>query len=185
MTRGKTALKTNWFCVVTNPNCLKRAELELASLGLRSFTPKKRVWVSHARQRRPVDKPILGRYLFVEVPDGNFGQVRAVNGIESIISICGNPVPIPSRFVEAFIRRQMLGEWDYVSQGTMRFQEADGTWTTRQNRLLERGDRIRVVEGEFNDMLAIVTQRKGRVVTFKLAGANQHGRMNLSSVRAA
>ena len=158
-----------WFCVTTNPNCQARAALELYSLGYRTFLPKVRKWAIHARVRKAVEKPLLGRYLFVEVdhPKQSFGTVRAANGIEGFVAN-PDPVPIPSRFVEAFRRRYMAGEWDEIAKGP-----------------LPVGARIRIVEGEFDNLLATVTQRKGNRIDFKLFGENRYGRLNECSVRAA
>ena len=158
-----------WFCAVTNPNCQARAALGLYELGYRTFYPKVRRWVSHARVRVAKEKPLLGRYIFVEVdhPRQSFGSIRAVNGIEGMVAN-PDPIQIPSRFVERFRQRYMAGEWDEVATGP-----------------LPLGARIRIVEGEFNDMLATVTKIKGKRVDFKLHGENCYGRMNECSVRAA
>jgi hypothetical protein len=77
-------------------------------------------------------------------------------------------VAIPSRYVENFRMRYMAGEWDEVAQGP-----------------LPVGARVRVVEGEFQDMLATVTHRRGHRIDFKLHGENRYGRLNDCSVRAA
>lgn len=159
-----------WFCAVTNPNCQRRAELELYTLGFRTYTPKLRKWVSHARVRKAVERPLLGRYLFVEVdePRQSFHTVRAVNGVEGFVANLGKPCLIPTRFVEAFRLRQMAGEWDEIAKEPVPI-----------------GARVRLMEGEFNDMLATVTARKGGRLTFKLLEANRYGRVHESSVRAA
>lgn len=158
-----------WFCAVTNPNCQARATLGLYELGYRTFYPKVRRWVSHARVRVAKERPLLGRYVFVEVdqPRQSFGAVRAVNGIEGFVAN-PDPVQIPARFVQRFRERYMAGEWDEVAANAIPI-----------------GARIRIVEGEFNDMLATVTKVKGKRVDFKLHGENRYGRMNECSVRAA
>lgn len=158
-----------WFCAVTNPNCQARASLGLYELGYRSFYPKKRCWVAHARTRTAKEKPLLGRYLFVEVdqPRQSFGAVRAVNGIEGFVSN-PDPVRIPAKMVESFRLRQMAGEWDEVASCP-----------------LVVGCRIRVMEGQFANMLATVTKAKGRKIDFKLHGENRYGREQESAVRAA
>jgi hypothetical protein len=65
-----------WFCITTNPNCQARAALGLYELGFRTFLPKIRKWATHARVRKAVEKPLLGRYMFVEVdqPRQSFWQ---------------------------------------------------------------------------------------------------------------
>lgn len=158
-----------WYVVTTNPNCQGRAVGELYTLGYRTFYPKIRKWVSHARVRKAAEKPLLGRYLFVEVdhPRQSFGAVRSANGVEGFVSN-PDPVQIPSIYVQRFRERYMSGEWDEVAKGP-----------------LPVGARIRVVEGEFADMLATVTARKGRRIDFKLHGENRYGRMHECSVRAA
>jgi transcription antitermination factor NusG len=158
-----------WFCITTNPNCQARAALELYALGFRTFLPKIRKWATHARVRKAVEKPLLGRYLFVEVdqPRQSFWTVRSANGVEGFVSN-PDPVPIPSRYVENFRMRYMAGEWDEVAQGP-----------------LPVGARVRVVEGEFSDLLATVTHRRGHRIDFKLHGENRYGRLNDCSVRAA
>lgn len=159
-----------WFCAVTNPNCQRRAEMELYTLGFRTFTPKLRKWVSHARVRKAAERPLLGRYLFVEVdePRQSFHKVRGVNGVESFIANLGKPCRIPSPFVESLRMRQMAGEWDEIAKEPIPI-----------------GARVRLMEGEFNDMLATVTSRKAGKLTFKLLDENRYGRVHESSVRAA
>lgn len=176
-----------WYCAITNPGSQRRAELELAALGFRTFTPKVRKWVTHARVRKAVERPLLSRYLFVEVdhPNQSFGTVRNVNGIETLISNLGIPTPFPSKWVDDLLRRYLAGEWDYVRAEPVTFINGDGESETRKNDPLRIGARIRVMEGEFADMLATVTKVKGHKVTFKLYGDKRYATLQDCSVRAA
>lgn len=159
-----------WFCAVTNPNCQRRAEMELATLGFRTFLPKVKKWVSHARIKTVVERPLLGRYLFVEVdhPRQSFGAVRRVNGIEGMISNQGAPVQIPRHWVEGFLKRYLAGEWDFVSNAPFAI-----------------GMRIKIMEGEFAEMRATVTKVRGHKIAFKLAGINRYGTTPDFNARAA
>lgn len=171
-----------WFCAVTNPNCQARAALGLHELGYRTFYPKVRRWVSHARTKQAKDKPLLGRYIFVEVDPKNdqqsFYAVRAVNGIETILSkwqatsagMKFQPAAFCSDWVVSMRLRQMAGEWD----------ETKGA--------LPIGARVRLMEGEFADRLATVTAKEGRrekTIVFKLVDENRYGSLHVSNVRAA
>lgn len=173
---------SKWFCAVTNPNCQARAALGLHEIGYRTFYPKVRRWVSHARTKQAKDKPLLGRYIFVEVDPKNdqqsFYAVRAVNGIECVLSTWQQtstgmriePAAFDSGWVESMRHRQMAGEWD----------ETKGT--------LPIGARIRLMEGEFADELATVTAKEGRkekTIVFKLHGENRYGSLHVDHVRAA
>jgi transcription antitermination factor NusG len=171
-----------WFCAVTNPNCQARASLGLHELGYRTFYPKVRRWVSHARTKQAKDKALLGRYIFVEVDSKNaqqsFYAVRAVNGIECILSkwqetpwgMRVEPAAFCSEWVASMRLRQMAGEWD----------ETRGT--------LPIGARVRLMEGEFAERLATVTAKEGRrekTIVFKLVDENRYGSLHVSNVRAA
>jgi transcription antitermination factor NusG len=173
---------SKWYCAVTNPNCQARAALGLHEIGYRTFYPKVRRWVSHARVRKAKEKPLLGRYIFVEVDGKNdqqsFYAVRAVNGVECVLSswqetpfgMAIQPAPFCSDWIASMRLRQMAGEWD----------ETKGQ--------LPIGARIRLMEGEFADKLAIVTAKEGRkerTIVFKLLDENTYGQLHISNVRAA
>lgn len=158
-----------WFAAMTNPKCEMRAQAELTALGYQTFVPKLKKWVSHARVKKAVERPLLARYIFVKVdyPNQSFGAVRLVNGIECLISNNGWPVPIHRGFIEGLMVRYMKGEWDQVA-----------------NEKLPLGARVRVVEGQFDNMLATITNVRGNVVNFKIVGTNKYGKLNASGVRA-
>jgi len=160
----------NWYCAITRPGSQRRVELELFSLGFRTFTPKTRKWVSHARVRKAVERPLLSRYLFVEIdhPRQSFGAVCDVYGVDAFISNQGAPCRFPRDEVEDLLRRQMSGEWDEVAKGK-----------------LAVGARIRVMEGQFEDMLATVTGVKGRKINFKILDSRTNGSALDVNVRAA
>lgn len=173
---------SRWFCVVTNPNCQARAALGLHELGYRSFYPKVRRWVTHARTKQAKERPLLGRYIFVEVDPKNdqqsFYAVRAVNGVESILSSWQQtargprfePAEFSTDWVDSMRLRQMAGEWD----------------ATRGD--IPIGARVRLMQGEFADQLATVTAkegRRGKTIVFKLLGENRYGKLNEDNVRAA
>lgn len=182
-------IEPRWYVAVVNPNCLSRAEGELSDLGYRVFTPKLRKWVSHARVKKPVWRPILGRYLFVEVdremalkgpladliqmqtgqrPNQNLGSVRNCNGVEGFVSVGGNPVALPEGSCEELMRRQMSGEWNFVDDGEF----PDGKGGIRINDPMPIGARVKIVEGELEGWLAtLVSARRGKIGV-KLLGKN-------------
>lgn len=176
-----------WYVAITNPNCHRRAEAGLAELGYRSFWPKLRKWVSHARTKVPKEYPILGRYLFVEVPDGNFYAVRNVNGVESILTGDDRaPAQIPSNIVYGFRERYMAGEWDFVSNETGEFVDWEtGEIITRKNPI-PSGARVRIMEGEFANLLTTIRgkSKNGKLV-FLPPGHREFVNTRESNVRAA
>jgi len=190
-----------WYVAVVNPNCLIRAEDELGRLGYRTFTPKIRKWISHARVKKVVDRPILGRYLFVEVgeaplkgaradlteqmtgrrPCQSFDSVRRCNGVESLVGIAGEPKAVPAVAVERLIGRQLSGEWNMVDEGEF----PDGNGGRRVNPEIPIGARVRIVEGEFESLLATIVGRKRGKIGVKLADRNVTRQMYPMMVRPA
>ena len=158
-----------WYIVVTNPNCHRRAESGLASLGYAAFWPKCKKWASHARVKIAKEYPILGRYLFVDIPDQNFWAVRGVDGIEALLTGDDRaPATVPDEIVWRFRERWMSGEWDYVSKGK-----------------LPIGAKVRIMEGEFEDLLTVVRGFKNGKVKFLRPGTGQFIHTSVANVRAA
>lgn len=177
----------SWYIVVTNPNCHRRAETGLAAIGYQAFWPKYRKWASHARVKVAKEYPVLGRYLFVEVPDGNFWGVRAVHGIEGFLTgEDGAPAEVHERIVWDFRGRYMRGEWDFVALETGEFMDSKtGEITTRCNEV-PIGARVRIMEGEFADLLVIVRGRnRNDKLKFLPPGRTQFVHTAESNVRAA
>lgn len=173
-----------WYIAITNPNCHRRAEAGLAAIGYRSFWPKLRKWVSHARTKQAKEYPILGRYVFVEIPDREFYAVRNVNGIEGILTgDNGAPAKIQADIVWHFHDRWAAGEWDYVANETGEFME-DGELVTRKNPI-PAGALIRIMEGEFANLLTIVRGRKNGKIQFLPPGKSDFFFTREQNVRAA
>lgn len=180
-----------WYIAIINPNCHRRAESGLASLGYRAFWPKCRKWASHARVKVAKEYPILGRYLFVEIPDHNFYAVRGVDGIEALLTgDRSEPVIIPDATVWDFRERYLSGEWDFVRDRRPVFE-----WNEKKkrnvivdwenNEPLPNGARVKIMEGEFADMLTVVRGFRGSKVAFLPPGKSQFVYTSESNVRAA
>jgi transcription antitermination factor NusG len=156
-----------WFIAITNPNCHRRAEAELASLGYRAFWPKMRKWTSHARVKTPKEYPILGRYLFVEVDEGegqSFWTARKVNGIEDFLrGMDRHYAPVQDEVVYEFMRRYLSGEWDMIERE--KSEVVDDETGEISMRGLPVGARIEIMEGEFEGLLTVVRgyNSRGRV----------------------
>jgi transcription antitermination factor NusG len=132
-----------WFCVVVEPGAHRAAEYFLGAAGFRTFAPKARRWISHARVKTAVERPLIGRYLFVEVdhPRQSFAAVQAAQGVESIISHMGIPSAMPRADVENLLQRYLNGAFD----------ETAGA--------LPIGARVCLMDGKFENWLATVTGR--------------------------
>lgn len=178
--------QARWFCIVTNPNCQRRAELGLAYRGYRTFWPKYRKWASHARVKIAKEYPLFGRYLFVEVEGDNFGAAKAIDGVEGFVGIAGEPVPMPGGYVEDLWRRYLDGEWDFVREFSVIRDDFGDGYTVRHNPIIPESARIRLMIGEFEDRLAKVLGYTGKgKVRYVPYGQQKEYRIGLEHVRAA
>lgn len=158
-----------WHVAIVNPNCHTRAVLELHSLGYRTFYPKIKRWVTLGRVRKAKEKPLLGRYLFVEIShQQSFGEVRRANGIESLVGVAGEPLKVDWQVVNDFRMRQMAGEFDETGE-------------------FQIGARIKIVQGQWDDYLATVIgcSKRGGRLSVKILGTAINTSIRSSEARAA
>jgi transcription antitermination factor NusG len=176
-----------WYCMTTATNLQKRVCDELYPLGYRTFYPRLKKWVSHARTRKAVERPLLSRYVFVEVdhPRQDFRTISQIYGVQGFIGVAGTPRPFPQFWVTDFMERYLAGEWDEVTPGKFQYRDIDGNLQIRENGGPPVGARVRIIEGEFNDLLATVTGRKQNRLHCKVLGTTQYVHLREHGVRAA
>ena len=81
------------------------AQFNLHRQGYRSFTPRVRRTIRHARTMRSVIVPLFPGYIFV-ILDLSLGPWRCVNstiGVASLIMGVEQPIPVPPGVVEALV----------------------------------------------------------------------------------
>src|ERR1700704_636943 len=97
---GTRALAGNerWFLAHTQPKCEWKAELHLGAQGFRTYLPRIRKTVRHARQLRTIQAPLFPRYLFMilDLERDRWSSVRSTVGISRLLTQQdGRPVPVP------------------------------------------------------------------------------------------
>lgn len=105
-----------WFVLRTEAHRERRAELALLELGFDAYLPVETRWVTHARTRRQADKPLLPRYLFVQIEADMphaFHMIREADGVEGfVIGAASHPRPIPGSWVGEMRQAQVEGAFD-------------------------------------------------------------------------
>jgi transcription elongation factor/antiterminator RfaH len=127
-----------WYAVYTLPCNEARAEWHLGNQGFRTFMPKRRKTVRHARKLSTVEAPFFPRYLFV-VLDLSRHQWRSINGtygVSRLVMCGGEPHPVPCGVVEALIA------------------SADTGGILRLDQHLRVGSPVRLLAGPFAEQLA-------------------------------
>jgi transcription antitermination factor NusG len=171
---GRLDLETGerWFVARVHPNRESTAQLNLDRLGFRSFAPRVRRTVRHARKLRSVLSPLFPGYIFL-ILDLSRDRWRCVNstfGIASLIKGVEQPIPVPSGIVETLLAAT-------ETSGTVRL-DSD----------LKIGQKVRILSGPFAETLCVLEHLDGRgrvSVLLEFMGAEVSARLDRSCVAPA
>jgi transcriptional antiterminator RfaH len=159
-----------WYVVYCNINCEVRAQQGLAALGFKTYLPRLRKWIKHARKREAVDRPLFTRYLFVgfDINRDAWFPIRTTSGVERVLCRDGVPESVPAVVIEQLMAAQRMGRFDL----------------TRTESLLKPGDRVEVDGGPFGDFVAeVATADDGKRVEILHHLFGRLTRMKLDRVR--
>jgi transcription antitermination factor NusG len=160
-----------WFVARVHPSRENSAQFNLERLGFRSFAPRVRRTVRHARKSRTVLAPLFPGYIFL-ILDLSRDRWRAVNstfGVASLIMGAEQPMPVPSGVVEAL----MVSE----NSGLIRLDDD-----------LAIGQKVRIVSGPFAEALCrlVHLDDRGRVrVLLELMGTEVTAQLDRARVAPA
>ena len=161
-----------WFVARVHPNRESTAQINLDRLGFRSFAPRTRRTVRHARKLRNVLAPLFPGYVFViiDLSKDRWRSVNSTFGVASMIMGAEQPVPVPCGIVEALVSTS----------------EASGL--LRLDSDLEVGQKIRILSGPFAEALCdlVHLDDKGRVrVLLEFMGAEVTAQLDRSCIAPA
>jgi transcriptional antiterminator RfaH len=135
-----------WYVVYTQPHREVLAEMHLAFQGFRTFLPRHRKTVRHARKLKTVIAPFFPRYLFVAL-DLRRDRWRSINGTLGVVKLVSGqelPLALPSGVVETMAAaRDMNGDMILSNMFAI-------------------GDRVRVLSGPFADLIGELAHTDGR-----------------------
>jgi hypothetical protein len=155
-----------WVCGITTPTGTLQADEDLRSGGYNVVMPLHRRWRRHARQLRAVSRPLLGRYLFIEVDTRIHGHLEAINAARGMDCVIGR---VPTKEVKRLRWQHLRGDFDEVTNGS-----------------LPIGARVAVVAGQWEDRLAVITGRsKSGAMTLRVAGVREPINLSEKALRPA
>jgi transcription elongation factor/antiterminator RfaH len=132
--------RERWYVVHTLPHREQTAQHHLNAQGFRTFLPRYRKTVRHARMLKTILAPLYSRYLFIAL-DLRRDRWRSVNGTYGVATLVmqrENPTPVLRGAVEALL----------VS--------ATGSGIVPFRSELQPGQPVRFVAGPFADQLGIL-----------------------------
>ncbi len=120
----------DWFAVYTAPNEERAVNARLRTrLALETFYPFERVLKTRRRAggqkgavRVEIEKALFPSYLFVRAPTGALRAINDDPGVARIVGICGAPLPVPDKVIEAIRtfadERGCVGQVDFTKNST-------------------------------------------------------------------
>ena len=135
-----------WFVARALTHQENQALFNLHRLGFRSFLPRLRRTVRHARKLRDTLNSLFPGYIFVII-DLSKHRWRSVNGtfgVASLIMGADQPTPVPLGVVEALVD-------SYANCGAIRLDDD-----------LEIGQKVRILSGPFAETICRLAHLDGR-----------------------
>jgi transcriptional antiterminator RfaH len=130
----------NWFVAHTHPLKELIAQQHLLEQGFEAYLPRFKRIRRHARKVEEILAPLFPRYIFVGM-DMEIARWRSVNGTRGIAYLLTNdeyPAMMPA----------------YVIQNLKRSEIADSVVPVNSLITFTKGDKVRVLEGAFQDQVA-------------------------------
>ena len=161
-----------WFVARVLSHRENRAQFNLHRLGFRSFVPRLRRTVRHARRLRDTLQPLFPGYIFIII-DLSKHRWRSINGtfgVASLIMGAEHPRPVPPGVVEALVESCESG-------GAVRVEDS-----------LEVGQKVRILSGPFAETLCRLAHLddRGRVrVLLEIMGMEVAAQLDRSAIAPA
>lgn len=144
----------HWHALYTRARHEKKVASGLSQRGFEGYLPlieRESQW--HDRRKR-ILWPLFPGYVFARFSSRQAGEVVAVPGVVSVVSVAGSPARIPD---------------SDISNVRVLVESADATGALPEpEALLEEGQRVEVVEGPFRGVRGIVIERRGHRVALQV-----------------
>jgi transcriptional antiterminator RfaH len=130
-----------WYVVQTQANAEHKAVAHLGRQGFTTYLPRYLKRRRHARRVEIVPRPLFPRYLFVSIDVGvqRWRSIYSTVGVSSLLGTSDEPLAVAGEVVEALRRRE----------------NGAGFVKLDQRPHFSMGQKIRVLEGVFTDLLGL------------------------------
>jgi len=137
---ARDAQPERWYVVQTHQHCETLAEKHLTSQNLRTYLPKRRRTVRHARSVKTVCGAYFDGYLFVslDIQRQRWSPINSTVGVRKLVMSDRKPIPVPYGIVEALI------------------MATDEAGFLHPKDMFQAGKTIKVESGPFADQLGVL-----------------------------
>jgi transcriptional antiterminator RfaH len=131
-----------WYAVRTKPKEEDRADINLRTWQVQTFTPKLKEFRTSGYAARYVSKPLFSRYIFAHFDAGrHLHRVNYTKGVQNVVSFGGRAISVDDRVINLI--RAQVGEDGFI----------------RMDEELKPGDKVKINSGPF-ESLAGIFERK-------------------------
>jgi len=164
----------SWYAVHTQPHAEARAAEHLTRQGYGVYLPRYRRWVRHARKRQIVQRPLFPRYVFVAFDRATtpWRPILSTVGVSGVVSDGEGPAPVAAEIIQNLRQRESEGGFDELAPAQR----------------LRAGDRVRILEGPFENCLGrlVAASDEERVfILFELLGRTVRAEVAAAAIEAA
>lgn len=158
-----------WYVVYCNPKCEAKATDNIRLAGFDVYFPRQRVEKKHRRHNTysVIERPLMLRYLFVgfDRKAKHFGFVRSCEGVERLLEVQGEPIPVPGEDIEAIYLAEIDMRFDDTREARIHRKEESRTKKETVKMKFRKGLDVDVLEGPFASFSGIVDEvtSSGRV----------------------
>ena len=155
-----------WYAIRTRPKEEDRADLNLRSWSVQTFSPKFKELSTSGYNREYISKPLFANYLFARFDaEKQLHKINYTRGVSNVVSFGGSPVSIDDEVIDLLQSR--------VAE--------DGFVHMDDDRDLQNGDKVRINSGPFESMVGVFkrkTKDKARV-RILLDAMNYHSHLEI------
>ena len=165
--------RNRWYAVHTHARDEKKALAHLRRQNYDVYLPLQHRKVRHARRIEQVLRPFFPRYLFVSLDPAIDGwrAIRSTAGVSDIVCFGDRPAPLPDGVID-----------------DLKNHEDDNGCVTFEERGLQEGDSIVVLDGPFSQLLGRceeVTESERITVLLDLLGRKVRVSLDAEAVEPA
>ena len=137
----------SWGVVKTQPRCERVVSERINELGYETYVPQYRALVCHARKKTIVLRPLFSTYVFFHL-DLDRDQWQCVGSLPGTICVVRFGLR-PSTISDAALQ-------------AIREASSDGVFDDQLPRELQKGDRVRIKNGPFEEIIASIASFEGK-----------------------
>lgn len=137
--------KKKWYAVITGPRQEKYVIKQLKKKGIEAWAPLLRKIRKYKTKTRIVEKPLISRYIFVNIVRDNYVPVLEENLVYGFLHTNGRIYPVKDEEID--ILRKVSGE------------NVNAKTTSEK---LTKGDEVEIIYGDLTGLRGEVIEFKGK-----------------------